>query len=310
MKANYRRNSPSKQFVRRVWGTALILIVLLLLVSVPLRNLASHGYSAIQKFSYWLFESENTIPDYFRRHDALLEEIASLKAQVQAQSGNAHTISLLEQELQQLQELLQGTTSDRIGASVIARPPQVPYDVLMLDQGQQAGIEQGAVVYAGRDQVIGTVSAVYPESALVELVTSPNRESTAYVLGPDVYVTAIGMGGGVLQVQVPQGIDIQRGNAVVLPSLGSGTYGAISEVVSVPTEPVQYGFVVPGIPLQGLRLVTVGKPLPTIPDFDTVAAAVASATAPMLVVDIPEELQVATSSTPAGATSTDAIDGV
>jgi hypothetical protein len=131
--------------------------------------------------------------------------------------------------------------------------------LLQIDRGSNHGIEIGAPVFIGRDIVLGLVVHATTKYSFVELITTPDFKATAFISGPDVVVTLEGLGGGVARVLVPQGVPISVGNMVYLPSVEPGVFGRISYVENRPTQPQQYGYITPDIPISGLHKVAVGK---------------------------------------------------
>jgi hypothetical protein len=114
-------------------------------------------------------------------------------------------------------------------------------------------------VYIGADSVIGLVSDVYPTHSFVTLFTTPGFLATVYLTGPDVTATLEGLGGGVARVKMPQGIAMQIGDLVHVPSVQPGLYGQIAWIESEPTQPEQFGYITPEIPIQSLYQVAVGS---------------------------------------------------
>lgn len=234
-----------------------------------------------------------------------MKEIENLHAQLASVSGERYTIELLSHENEELRTLLGDGEQKRIVAGIIGRPNKLPYDVLVLDKGSSEGIVEGAPVFIGERTVIGAVKKVFPHSAVVELVTSPGFVSSVYIFGPDIYTTAYGIGGGQMRVGVPQGIKLNEGDLVILPSVESGIYGKVSVVDSIPTRPEQYGYVSPETPLSSLRLVSVGDtPLDPV-SFEEAQAIVSSARTELFEVPVPEGVLVtATTTATTTATST------
>ena len=213
-------------------------------------------------------------------------------------------IDRLRAENTALRTVLGSENETRIAAGVIGRPTNLPYDVLVIDKGERDGIVKDAPVYVGTNQVIGFVVAVYGESSIVALVTTPGWSSTVYIYGPNIYTTAIGQGGGITRVHTPQGIKLEEGNIVVVPSLSDGVFGRISAVDSVPSRTEQYGYVAMNMPLNSIRLVAVGtRPLSTI-DFETAQAVVTEAGRELLLVPVPEEILIEAESATTTATTT------
>lgn len=187
---------------------------------------------------------------------------------------------------------LNGKDEGRVVAGVIGRPSALPYDVIVIDQGERDGIVKDAPVYADQYRAIGFVSSVYENSSVVVLLTTPGFTSTVFIYGPNIYTTARGMGGGVIRIHVPQGINISNGDLVVVPALSSGVYGSITAVDSVPSRPEQYGYVTSDTPINSLRYVSVGKtPLNPI-SFEEAREVVDSARRELLQISVPEGILV------------------
>lgn len=177
-------------------------------------------------------------------------------------------------------------------AGVIGRPTALPYDVLFIDKGSRDGVQVNAPVYAENDAAIGFVAAVYDENALVALLSTPGYVSTVYVYGPNIYTEAVGQGGGVTRIHVPQGVALAVGDPVVMPSLARGIYGSVSAVDSVPERPEQFGYMTSAIPLSSLRFVSVGKTPLKIMNFEEARASVDAARRDFLQVEVPPEAMI------------------
>ena len=304
MKANYHNSLNNKSHTKRIIFAALSLIIVVIVFRSWLGGIASFANGGVFVISEWLFDSTGTIPSYFRDRTKLQNEITELKSKVASYDGDRKTIANLVSENQQLLSLVSGTSSPRVLSNIIGRPPQLPFDALLIDVGSEDGVNENAVVYINDDKAIGLIARVYPHSSLVALASSPGVESSVYVIGPDVYATAVGDGGGVMKVKIPQGIHLESGDLVVVPALGSGIYGIIDEVVSVPTEPVQNGYVTIGIPIQSLRTVTVDLSVFYAITFEEAEKVVAESVAAQLLFDLPAEYSSTTATTTTVASTT------
>ncbi len=301
-----RRTSRSKQLAL-FGGVALLVGGLLVLVPIIFITLASLIFTPIANVKTWLFESSSSFPQFFRDRTTLIGEVERLRSELAGVGGNRFTIDTLKQENDELRRLLGYEGETRILAGIIGRPSQLPYDVLMLDRGSSDGIVEGAPVFISDSTIIGLVRKVTNNSSIVELITTPNFETTVFIIGPDIFTTAVGIGGGQLRVGVPQGILLQEGDLVVIPSVTSGVYGAVTHVDSQPTQPEQYGYVSTHIPIASMRLVSVGSTPVTPVTFAEAQAILAGQRAALLSVPVPEEvLIVASSSATSTSTSTPA----
>jgi cell shape-determining protein MreC len=267
-------------------------------------GVASLVLTPIYAIQTWITKSSDSFPQFFRERTALIAQLDALTSTQSAQSGDKLTVDLLSKENVELRALLGDAGEKRIVAGVIGRPNTVPYDVLVLDRGSDDGIVEGAPVFIGDDAVIGIVSKTFSNSSIVELITTPGFTVSVYILGPNIYTNAVGIGGGQLKVGVPQGITLSPGDLVILPGVDAGIYGAISTVQSVATEPEQYGYVSPEVPLSGLRLVSVGDvPLQPV-TFEEAQKIVSERKAQAFQVPVPKDLLVTTENASSTASST------
>ncbi len=213
--------------------------------------------------SSWYQESTQALPKYLRSRSEVLSELESLKKQIASETGTALTVRRLMQENKELRAAAEFSTStSRLVAGVTAEPSSLLYDLLQIDKGSNQGVQVGAPVFLGTDTVIGVVAHTAPTYAFVELVTTPGFRATAYVLGPNVFAPLEGVGGGVARVKLPQGIKLEIGNLVLLPSTDGGVYGEIVAIENLPTQPEQFGYVTPPLSLQSILYVSVANELP------------------------------------------------
>jgi cell shape-determining protein MreC len=248
----------------------------------------------------WILESQDSLPFYLRDRYALIEEIESLKQQVAVSGGTENTLAKLKVENEQFRLLCEAVPEERVIARVVGRPPKLPYDVIMLDRGSDHGVMVESPVFVGSDQVIGYVSRVYSKTALVTLVSTAQFESMAYIMGPNIYTYARGVGGGMLRVVVPQGVPLSVGDTVILPAIDSGVYGTVAYIETSPTQPEQYGYVPMNQNLQSLQYVSIGQE-PIIPhSYEEAESLVAELRSELFAVTLPPGVLV----TPQVSTST------
>jgi cell shape-determining protein MreC len=303
-KANSRR-STTKRWQRGFFATV---VLLALAWGFPhavsfVSYMVTYPFS---KVSSWYHYSESMFPSYLRSRAELTAEIDALENKLASQASTHLTVQRLINENMQLRAVVEmGTSTPRTTARVIAQPTALSYDRLKIDQGSNAGIEVGAPVFVGVDTVIGVVVHVAPTYSFVELITTPGFTATAYVVGPNIFATLEGVGGGVARVKVPQGVLIEEGNIVLLPSIESGVYGEIVSVENVPTQPEQYGYVTPPVPLQSLLYVSVGQGAGPKQSESAIDASVSKAVQEYFRLDTLPDLPSVTSTTEPVASGTD-----
>jgi hypothetical protein len=211
----------------------------------------------VHAVNHWYRESSDSFPMYLRNQKELVDKINTLENELAIAVGTDVTQQRLYEENMWLRQLLGVDENPRIAAAVIARPVDLPYDLLQIDRGEQDGVKVGAPVYIGVDNVIGVVTHTAPQYAFVELFTTPGFSATAFISGADVMTTLEGYGSGIARVKVPQGIHMAVGDLVHIPSIEPGVFGRIAYLENRPSQPEQYGYVALPKPVSGIHYVAV-----------------------------------------------------
>ena len=131
-----------------------------------------------------------------------------------------------------------GRTGSSYGvlASVLARPPETPYDTLVIDAGKDNGVSVGDSVSAGGTVFIGSVEEVYAKSARVVLYSAGGESHDALLLssknasGEAVPVALSGQGAGSFVGEVPAGTAVSVGDMAVFPGLGERLVARVSAI--------------------------------------------------------------------------------
>ena len=290
-KENFRRNSSEKSRVKYVvWVVAALCILVL---GKGMVSTVSSGVSTVlYTVRQYIQTSSATVPVFVRSRTELLRHTQELEQEIASNQGVAATLAYITAENIELRNLLSASSSPQIAAGILARPPYTPYDTLVLDKGSEDGIVEYAPVYHGKGIALGYVQAVFPHMSYVTLFSSPGVESTVYIFGANLFTTAYGEGGGVVHLSVPQGIPLAKGDAVVLPSLHTGTLGTVDEIQSIATEPEQHAYVTLSVPLQSIRLVSVGTVPVNEVSFDEALAHVRDEEKKRFIISVPEDARV------------------
>lgn len=99
-------------------------------------------------------------------------------------------------------------------AQILARPPQSPYDVLLINKGNKQGVAVGAPVWWPPGIFLGEVVEVRSDNSLVRLVSS---QGTRHVGRFDsrIVTETEGRGGGAMRATVPAGAEVATGTLAV-----------------------------------------------------------------------------------------------
>lgn len=261
MKALSRHSSKKTKGrkIAKVFGVVIIVLLLGLALPFVFTTLGRIVLYPVHATQQWFQESTGRFPMYLKSQDELIGRIETLENELAVAAGTDLTQKRLYEENIWLRELLGINKKSRIAAAVIARPTELPYDLMQIDRGEQDGIKVGAPVYIGLDNVIGVVTYAAPSYAFVQLFTSPGFAATAFISGADVMTTVEGYGSGVARVSVPQGISLAVGNLVHVPSIEPGVFGRIEYIENRPSQPEQYGYITLKKPISGIHYVAVAR---------------------------------------------------
>ncbi len=121
---------------------------------------------------------------------------------------------------------------------VLVKPNRSPYDTLVLDVGESSGIKIGQKVFA--DGVsIGEVYETSEASSKMKLYSTPGEKTDVVIAGSDVYMQAVGRGGGNFEITVPSGITVPQGVEVYIPGLVPTVLGIADAPISQSNDPFQ-----------------------------------------------------------------------
>ncbi len=209
----------------------------------------------------WFMEAHNPVSAFFRTRSEWSRERTELYERIRELEEAHARARIYEGEYG-----FATSSEDRIVAQVTKVPNDTPYDTVVVNKGSADGVLEGVYAYRG-STAIGSVAKVYSHSSLITLFSTAGIESPVFIYGPNVYARGMGMGGGVIQVAVPQGITISVGDPVVVPFTHTDIYGTISYIESDPSDPDQYAFVSQDGALSSLRTVTLGRIREDAPTF-------------------------------------------
>jgi cell shape-determining protein MreC len=182
---------------------------------------------------------------YFASKKDLENEVVRLRAEVEKASNERAWYQALEEQqtilLSHLDRESYASTSlflsePLLVASVTTRPPQTPFDVIIVDAGMVDGVAVGDWV-ASRGAVLGTVSEVGQANSYVTLLSSP--QSTFSVRLGQFDGEAQGLGGGRYRLELPKGQEVKTGDPIVLPTMGLELVGTVASVETKESDPFQ-----------------------------------------------------------------------
>lgn len=234
----HRKKAPSA-FKPLLFGLIFILTLVggLFFFSSFLRESAIALLQPLWKAERVVSSTASTAPESFSSKAELIEELSVLRLRLAKSDIVLRRFGVLEEENVHLKELLgRQLYESAVLASVLGRPPQTPYDTLLIDLGQEvAGV--GDRVTVEGSIVIGTISEVYKGTAQVLLFSAPGVETEALVGPLRIPVRARGQGGGSFVAEFPRDAVVQEGDAVVLPGVNPYLFATVMSTEATASNP-------------------------------------------------------------------------
>lgn len=196
----------------------------------------------------------------FSDKETLLRENEELKSRINSIEARVANYNTVLDENVKLKEIL-GRKKDQstlVLANILSKPNQSLYDTLVLDVGAGSRIQTGDLVFAFGSLPIGRIDTVYDNSSKVILFSSSNEKTNAVISGKDIFVEAVGRGGGNFEILLPRDFLIEKGAEVTLPGINSYLLGIVEDVISDQRDSFQKILITSPVNIQELKFVEVG----------------------------------------------------
>lgn len=174
--------------------------------------------------SHLFFSSFSDAAKLVIQNEKLLEENTALVNENQALRQAAADIEMLP--------------DGGILASVVARPPESPYDTLILAMGSTAGVAIGQEAFGEGGVPVGVVSSVTADFSRVTLFSAPHTVIHGWVGQKRTLLTIFGAGAGAMNASLSHSADIMVGDTVFAPGPGMLPIGVVARVDGDPSSPV------------------------------------------------------------------------
>lgn len=233
----YHRSKQGSTFSNRknIILSVFVVVSIFFLLYSPIRKSLTQGVHNVATVMGGIGSSVsdtlNSIVTNFKTKDSLVAENDVLNEALSIMSAQILDRNLLVERVARLEEALGRSSGDnRVVARVLVGPGRSPYDTLVIDAGNENGVNVGdLVVYAGSG-IIGEIIEATSSSAKIKIYSSPGEEKLATVGTQHLPVTAYGRGMGNFEATVPQDSTVAIGDTVVTKeNLILGTVTIIEE---------------------------------------------------------------------------------
>lgn len=203
-----------------------------------------------------VYQSVQTLlPDHWRA------SVSSDYSQTNRRIGELETqLQQLRSQNRRLQAKTQATNNQTLPdngqiAEVIARPPQTPYDTLLVSVPDISKASVGAGVWWPTGSFLGEVIDKRSDAVLVRLVSSSGVTHSARI-ADRLTLRVTGRGGGMMTAPVPPKADVSSG-ALVVSDRYAVPIGRVAKVREAASIPQQRLFIRPTVPASVIEQVYV-----------------------------------------------------
>ena len=173
----------------------------------------------------------------FRSKEALVAENRSLRDELFLRKIRLSSLNASRSREQELLALLGRAESlGGVLASALSRPPQSPYDVVVIDAGKEDGIEDNFRVFVPDGPVVGVVKEAFSHNAKVSLYSTFGEETEGILERGGVPVTLSGMGGGNFKITMERDLEVEIGDRIVSRDVEAWPLAIVEDISMKPTD--------------------------------------------------------------------------
>ena len=220
---------------------------------------ASHAvFRSVLIFSNNVGEKLSNAGYFFSSKKALLLENENLKSQLDQMSAKVANYNSILDENSQMKEIL-GRANEKAMtlAGILSKPNQSVYDTLIIDAGINQNIFVGQRVFAFGNIPIGRIAEAYANSSKVILFSNPGEKTDVVIPDKNIFMQAVGRGGGNFEMILPKDLVLENGTEIVLPGITPYVLGTVATIISDPRDSFQKALLVSPVNIQELKFVEV-----------------------------------------------------
>lgn len=204
-------------------------------------------------------QKASAISAFFRSKDSFMAENESLKKDLEATSLRLANYNSILDENMKLREILgrKKEGSNMILGAILSKPNRSPYDTLLIDVGERHGIKVGDLVLASGAIPVGRIAEVFSKSSKVVLFSTWGEKNQVVISGKDIFIDAVGRGGGNFEMVLSRELVLEKGTEVLLPGSDARVVGVVETTISDPRDAFNKVLVLSPVNIQELKFVQV-----------------------------------------------------
>lgn len=212
-------------------GAALAVAVLVLLVRLLLPNLFWSAMAPVFSLGNGLASSSHAFFAGFENASALALKNEQLESENAALASENHALTENAAAAAEL-------SGSGIVAGVVSRPPESPYDTLVVAGGSKRGVLAGMEAFGPGGVPVGVVTDILADFSRVTLFSSPNVSVQAWVGAKKIPLALSGAGAGAFRASLARTAGVNAGDEVFLAAGGALPIGTVTNVDTDPSSPV------------------------------------------------------------------------
>jgi cell shape-determining protein MreC len=182
---------------------------------------------------FWIVRNNATRPftfvrDFFAFKSSLISKNLALENEVASLRLKQVDYDTLLKENQNLMNQVGGES--RIIARVLSKPPQSPYDTLVLANGSDDGVALGNKVYLSDTIIIGNITSVTSRTSVAQLFSSGSQKEQTTLSRTGTTFEIVGAGAGNFQLEVPKETDVIVGDTFLYPSVTASVLASVYSI--------------------------------------------------------------------------------
>lgn len=197
----------------------------------PIWEVSNFFQEKINSYSYLLKSNKNLLRKNNLLKDRLIESQAKYSDREVLFDENIKLKEILSRNIEVGDKIILG--------NILTKPNRSLYDILIIDVGTENQIKAGDKVLAYGNVLIGEVAEVYSKSSKVKLYSTAGEKLGVILSGKDIFLEAIGRGGGNFEIKLSRGVEVEKGNGIIIPGIYPYLIATVEKIISDPRDPAQ-----------------------------------------------------------------------
>lgn len=196
--------------------------------------------SPVFRFSYFVTEKKDDFFFLFKNKLSLGEELSLLKEKNIELENKVILLESIQKENEELKTFLfRPEKKSYILGSIISRPPQSPYDIIVVDAGSDNDVEKGMRAVAHGSILIGHVAETFPNTSKIKLLSYPGEETNLVIENAKISAIGLGLGGGNIGIRMPSSVKIDFGDKINTDGTFHYLLGTVDKIEADTLNPFQ-----------------------------------------------------------------------